>query len=218
MWGTPRYIQPRLAGLRFIPTHVGNSELVTPLYIPMPVHPHACGELWTFRPSAVFESGSSPRMWGTLEFLNLAIAIFRFIPTHVGNSSTHGPQSTGIPVHPHACGELVGALVHRRYPPGSSPRMWGTRGGPPNVGTRPAVHPHACGELVVGCRIDAKKHGSSPRMWGTPTNQKGEKSRTRFIPTHVGNSVLMALRRSEYTVHPHACGELVVLYEVGNVN
>ena len=53
------------------------------------------------------------------------------------------------------------------------------------------VHPHACGELawrhVNGIRVD------------------------RFIPTHVGNSLLATVVHTMSTVHPHACGELFFL-------
>ena len=66
MWGTHNVIPHLSPGLRFIPTHVGNSHIPA-LSCPMAtVHPHACGELrvvaWIRRRSV----GSSPRMWGTL--------------------------------------------------------------------------------------------------------------------------------------------------------
>ena len=86
MWGTQpsnQYICPLS---RFIPTHVGNSSRSRCRSPPQMVHPHACGEL--IRKPAVCECsiGSSPRMWGTHQFLSSPGLLRRFIPTHVGNS------------------------------------------------------------------------------------------------------------------------------------
>ena len=173
---------------RFIPTHVGNTELRWRSWSPQAVHPHACGEHARGdhqHPRAV---GSSPRMWGTRRLAVPPDVRDRFIPTHVGNTSPLPSRASGTPVHPHACGE------HRRddeieFPqPGSSPRMWGTLAGlchavlgerfiPTHVGntfvsttvtsTR-AVHPHACGEHWPRRLPCWGVSGSSPRMWGTP--------------------------------------------------
>ena len=86
--------------------------------------------------------------------------------------------------------------------------MWGT----PNTSLRPArsvrfipthvgnsfgnlgwhlvtpVHPHACGELDLADNTADLSKGSSPRMWGTLNEYDEDKTRDRFIPTHVGNS------------------------------
>lgn len=112
------------------------------------VHPHACGE----HSFLIFEhhvnTGSSPRMWGTL-LVSSGISIYlRFIPTHVGNTGLGSSAGCGGTVHPHACGEHLDTAPHPGRFLGSSPRMWGTRLGPP-------LH----------------------QLW------------TRFIPTHVGNTL-----------------------------
>ena len=90
---------------------------------------------------------------------------------------------------------------------GSSPRLWGTRGGrtgrsmiarfiPTPVGNTwkfcsgelcRAVHPHACGEHSSGSASPATTCGSSPRLWGT-------RRAVRSVCSH-------------HSVHPHACGE-----------
>ena len=130
-------------------------------------------------------------------------------------------------VHPHACGE-------RGNPPnadwtgyGSSPRLWGTlytnrhRGEasrfiPTLVGNAynaicltliKAVHPHACGERfhVVIKLNDAA--GSSPRLWGTLNKSYQRLNLSRFIPTLVGNANQQTDQKSNFAVHPHACGE-----------
>ena len=174
-------------------------------------------------------------MWGTPLFRLKNFCIYRFIPTHVGNSP-HRCRGLGLgPVHPHACGELCICHELKRQGCGSSPRMWGTqsdlrgRGGsgrfiPTHVGNSliasdldagDTVHPHACGELLGnGIRIVISL-GSSPRMWGTPEGRVHPEPRGRFIPTHVGNSYCVAPGRCREPVHPHACGELVSPREKG---
>ena len=74
------------------------------------------------------------------------------------------------------------------------------------------VHPHACGELRCRYGPMSRWPGSSPRLWGTLHKACHKECRIRFIPTPVGNSPLSLLVSSYLTVHPHACGELVLLY------
>ena len=127
MWGTHVcLIQGHNFG-RFIPTHVGNSpgrargrKLTT-------VHPHACGELSRSCRETETYNGSSPRMWGTRYNIAEVCLMERFIPTHVGNSEVRAVDPERVPVHPHACGELVDCVLADPINPGSSPRMWGTR-------------------------------------------------------------------------------------------
>ncbi len=70
-----------------------------------------------------------------------------------------------------------------------------------------AVHPHACGEHELSMKGLFVLLGSSPRMWGTPGSGPRGLPRTRFIPTHVGNTAGGVARHAEKSVHPHACGE-----------
>ena len=90
---------------RFIPTHVGNTPPPGSVTSQLSVHPHACGEHPTGNTPCAAAAGSSPRMWGTRNGTNKAFADTRFIPTHVGNTSTTPPERCPLPVHPHACGE-----------------------------------------------------------------------------------------------------------------
>ena len=69
------------------------------------------------------------------------------------------------------------------------------------------VHPHARGEHNPDNAAVAGKDGSSPRTWGTLTLVFGWTCRYRFIPTHVGNTLNMAVRAARSPVHPHARGE-----------
>ena len=115
------------------------------------------------------------------------------------------------------------AIIH-----GSSPRMWGTqlfdfwfifflRFIPTHVGNSVSerlvritstVHPHACGELDWQSIPTALCGGTSPRMWGTRGAGRTRHALHRFIPTHVGNSLIAPLSAVLLPVHPHACGEL----------
>ncbi len=86
MWGTPVQIARRGLGLRFIPTHVGNTAVSQSRYLHGTVHPHACGEHGACKQAEPLLGGSSPRMWGTRPKLEPLPVQWRFIPTHVGNT------------------------------------------------------------------------------------------------------------------------------------
>ena len=151
------------------------------------VHPHACGEHLSPIRSVFRVFGSSPRMWGTRIIPCILVHVFRFIPTHVGNTADDTITNNECAVHPHACGEHQAETRHQTYKCGSSPRMWGTRHTPAypeffswfiptHVGntrlTLPicwplSVHPHACGEHTKPRPASPRHAGSSPRMWGT---------------------------------------------------
>ncbi len=191
------------------------------------VHPHACGEHQRAEQRHVSGRGSSPRMWGTPCKRAPCNGTQRFIPTHVGNTSSSVHHDRCTPVHPHACGEHVSTTWPVPGVVGSSPRMWGTlerdlaayvpeRFIPTHVGnTREgagrrryaAVHPHACGEHKLMQVCNSAPFGSSPRMWGTQVHAQRQGRGERFIPTHVGNTHGRKLFVEYEAVHPHACGE-----------
>ncbi len=227
MWGTHPFPHPSEPSHRFIPTHVGNTTYQKYHVLLFSVHPHACGEHQPPADHAVHSSGSSPRMWGTHHRPGCRHGRHRFIPTHVGNTSTCSSNHSRRTVHPHACGEhpdvlwLLGDVI------GSSPRMWGTlarrlvsaqevRFIPTHVGntltcaradTMFSVHPHACGEHWSPVAPVTAWTGSSPRMWGTRQQENSSLRSSRFIPTHVGNTRAAPARPDPAPVHPHACGE-----------
>ena len=89
MRGTLR-IRPEDGGIvRFIPAHAGNSFRCCQATTLTTVHPRACGELQSFGPPYYNDTGSSPRMRGTL-CPELAKGLLeRFIPAHAGNSFLH---------------------------------------------------------------------------------------------------------------------------------
>ena len=177
-----------------------------------PVHPHARGEHISTQFHVASFTGSSPRPWGTPPKTLSSIFTIRFIPTPVGNTS-HSTTSPGFKtVHPHARGEHFGINPFAMISAGSSPRPWGTqrRGGqdhalpgfiPTPVGNtwpgwartgRPPVHPHARGEHVSPGIYKNIDDGSSPRPWGTRQEPEYFQSLFRFIPTPVGNTLILS--------------------------
>jgi len=227
MWGTRSSRRSMNPAPRFIPTHVGNTAGHDSSPPSQPVHPHACGEHTITHWVARRTVGSSPRMWGTPRRARCYRPRRRFIPTHVGNTKDRNFPTRERSVHPHACGEHPGGTGDGAGVPGSSPRMWGTRGRDPRRGAGHRfipthvgntgggagadivipVHPHACGEHGTSHQLPPSSFGSSPRMWGTPDRLHKNDLHVRFIPTHVGNTFDYFDSFDSDSVHPHACGE-----------
>jgi len=86
MWGTQIQNPAFSYMVRFIPTHVGNTETSTTPSTASSVHPHACGEHSPAHRPVRRLPGSSPRMWGTRDMRDTPLTAERFIPTHVGNT------------------------------------------------------------------------------------------------------------------------------------
>ena len=113
-------------------------------------------------------------MWGILRQGYGINLLYRFTPTHVGNTAQEARTCPLYPVHPHACGEYALWTLCNNLPPGSPPRMWGipnapawvtksTRFTPTHVGNTvvyrnsegySSVHPHACGEYTGILKLD----------------------------------------------------------------
>ena len=70
-----------------------------------------------------------------------------------------------------------------------------------------SVHPHARGEHAKQHRRPYGVVGSSPRSWGTPIADRPDSQIGRFIPTLVGNTLLINIHQHFSAVHPHARGE-----------
>ena len=151
---------------RFIPTHVGNTEPDFAPFIPSAVHPHARGKHRIELLQTIELNGSSPRTWETLAQDWGKETVWRFIPTHVGNTRAAWPTINPESVHPHARGKHLDTRRNGRSDYGSSPRTWETRFAhsvagaynrfiPTHVGNTPpsrssrrqrSVHPHARGK------------------------------------------------------------------------
>ena len=126
--GTPAKRSNEGRHCRFIPAPAGNTVVGWRFGRTQSVHPRACGEHSSWPSSLFCESGSSPRLRGTLVWKVVCFAWTRFIPAPAGNTSKEPPESPSLAVHPRACGEHGGRGAPAGDPHGSSPRLRGTRG------------------------------------------------------------------------------------------
>ncbi len=185
----------------------------------------------SYSTSSLTSLGSSPREWGTRIEEKEEEERVRFIPTRVGNTIDLSTMSSAESVHPHASGEHMKGMEMTVRVSGSSPREWGTPGNnrpgsgghrfiPTRVGntvrSRPGrpggpVHPHASGEHTRQHLHSGTPGGSSPREWGTLARAPPSAPSTRFIPTRVGNTLLLLFPQFQTPVHPHASGEHIDL-------
>jgi len=133
-------------------------------------------------------------------------------------------------------GEYTGSKMLVPFWIGSPPRAWGIhffrrcrgrrfRFTPTCVGntssrtsTAPgwSVHPHVRGEYIPNPLAHDLVLGSPPRAWGILRWAHFRVPPSRFTPTCVGNTALPRDRASVSPVHPHVCGEYLVLYEGEN--
>ena len=169
MRGTPAPARPDASSGRSIPAHAGNTPAGRSIPALRAVHPRACGEHRKEGRTPKIPGGPSPRMRGTQERGSNPENPWRSIPAHAGNTVRFPVVSSGLPVHPRACGEHVAAAQGLVSRIGPSPRMRGTlisvspvseltRSIPAHAGNtvfgsrmsiqRP-VHPRACGEHFI---------------------------------------------------------------------
>ena len=215
---------------RFIPAPAGNTRPGSAGQTPVAVHPRACGEHTAAIDVPVRSPGSSPRLRGTRAGRADHAPPPRFIPAPAGNTAPRQRQDQRHAVHPRACGEHESSPGPLWPPPGSSPRLRGTRRGWAPVPRRhrfipapagntlarrkfaraTAVHPRACGEHQDQRGSCWRPNGSSPRLRGTRPGGGFVHQRKRFIPAPAGNTLNHAPQHRSSAVHPRACGEHLV--------
>ena len=152
------------------------------------------------------DSGSSPRVRGSLCVWEVRQTWRRFIPARAGEPSVGrlGRLATGV--HPRACGGAMRSAILFTSASGSSPRVRGSlppalrrrrdlrfipaRAGEPRASSTPArrapVHPRACGGAPRGCCRPSSAMGSSPRVRGSPAPHRLQRRPWRFIPARAG--------------------------------
>ncbi len=214
MWGEPVFNPSSATPKRTIPTRVGRTSVMYRVKKPNADHPHACGENRRERLQRSFVTGPSPRVWGELFGSMINIVEIRTIPTRVGRTYPHSPDTPRMADHPHACGEN-GCMVWIWQPKlGPSPRVWGelpdarslkpsSRTIPTRVGRTSGVpfrllfspdHPHACGENLQTLFLLSCFYGPSPRVWGERGAGDVRPESERTIPTRVGRTMSFVLR------------------------
>ena len=97
------------------------------------VHPRVCGEQAQWGDTIESDSGSSPRVRGTVHLQAQDRPSRRFIPACAGNSIAIGIRQGSRPVHPRVCGEQREDLEVLALDLGSSPRVRGTDVTDPNL-------------------------------------------------------------------------------------
>ena len=205
--GTPAGADRGRLRARFIPARAGNTSASATTRCGRPVHPRACGEHRRRAGQWPPNIGSSPRVRGTQQDLELRARRLRFIPARAGN--THGvslhPRVSGV--HPRACGEHHVPRPDFSSSPGSSPRVRGTPRQRQADGGRRRFIPARAGNTPVVEAESCSPSGSSPRVRGTRRSAPSAVGRGRFIPARAGNTVSPTPRARDSAVHPRACGE-----------
>ncbi len=212
---------------RFIPACAGNRVGNWDWERFAAVHPRVCGEQSGQGRKTGRQSGSSPRVRGTVTRTLTRHICLRFIPACAGNSAFPFDAKHWPPVHPRVCGEQTVDSCLVIVLSGSSPRVRGTadhlnqlhvclrfipacagnsawRG--PEISRRP-VHPRVCGEQFSLQSRSLCFSGSSPRVRGTAESSLHAAERKRFIPACAGNRSPTGTLRIRQSVHPRVCGE-----------
>ena len=148
-------------------------------------------------------------MRGTLPYVCDDVYEAGLIPTYAGNTRAFLRLLSGSRAHPHVCGEHTRSESDIFTPPGSSPRMRGTRAGLLHFGAAAGLIPTYAGNTF---QCQSKPHhvgGSSPRMRGTPSYSGARRFIAGLIPTYAGNTTQRRRKPNGTWAHPHVCGEHV---------
>ena len=111
---------------RFIPARAGNIFDTRGRCPWRAVHPRPCGEHPVLVDRDKFHCGSSPPVRGTLDTMQRAVGVRRFIPARAGNILIITRYGRATPVHPRPCGEHIMATAQEKANGGSSPPVRGT--------------------------------------------------------------------------------------------
>ena len=172
-------------------------------------HPHAYGDKIIEAHAETVDTGSSPRVWGQVDFVLNGQYFRRIIPTRMGTRKKSLEDAGKDRDHPHAYGDKKCFLLILSTRTGSSPRVWGqvrkyttkscaqgiipTRMGTRILRLRSAFldgdHPHAYGDKISAVANAALKSGSSPRVWGQVEHSPASEGLFRIIPTRMGTRI-----------------------------
>ena len=125
VWEQVCYQTDTICQARIIPTRVGTSAKNALLLLTLRDHPYACGDKQGISAHTQARHGSSPRVWGQAEKMNLKNLQKRIIPTRVGTRISAHSRKSEYRDHPHACGDKCQKRTPALNAPGSSLRVWG---------------------------------------------------------------------------------------------
>ena len=148
MRGTPIDAEQAFAYPGIIPAYAGNTESWCMWFRPAGDHPRVCGEhIYVTNPD-LLDSGSSPRMRGTLVVCHFLCSLLGIIPAYAGNTPRSAYSTAHGWDHPRVCGEHTMRNFPYLRDEGSSPRMRGTlgliHGSIGNAGIIPAYAGNTC--------------------------------------------------------------------------
>ena len=206
--GTHGQRRSEVQGRGIIPACAGNTNSSRHRASRTRDHPRVCGEHFSTRPNSCRQTGSSPRVRGTLVLFERREVVVGIIPVCAGNTSGSQISRCLLRDHPRVCGEhglekmTIGANA------GSSPRVRGTHrkarqdarlqgiipacaGNTSSRASRPTSrrdHPRVCGEHVGWSLLTKIGRGSSPRVRGTLEQATDEQRHEGIIPACAGNT------------------------------
>ena len=171
-------------------------------------------------------NGLSPRVWGNQALARRLWNVQRPIPTCVGQPRGFAVYQWIQKAYPHVCGATARERRVHYSQNGLSPRVWGNRqrerrhnpgmgpiptcvGQPKFQGSRDngtTAYPHVCGATAVILSRGINAAGLSPRVWGNRSAFAISGSRSRPIPTCVGQPIPAACANDMVTAYPHVCG------------
>ena len=217
MGGSPQGPSPRVRGSlhaflpsRYapgsIPACAGKPSVVRSRDPTSRVHPRVCGEAGRAAWTGPCRRGPSPRVRGSRHAAQGRHHHRGSIPACAGKPSSRWRRWRAGTVHPRVCGEAGDAPWPEYLARGPSPRVRGSRAGPPSGAglggsipacagkpraedlVRPArqVHPRVCGEAGRFRRRRGRGRGPSPRVRGSRAPFVGFGIRLGSIPACAG--------------------------------
>ena len=189
-------------------------------------HPRSCGAHPPAAINITGNSGSSPRMRGSLRDTDKIALHQGIIPAHAGLTACFSLARPSIRDHPRACGAHLLHIITVYEQEGSSPRMRGSPIASPSFIHTPGIipahagltpsrqnwrrpsrdHPRACGAHLIQHLVAKYASGSSPRMRGSPSMRLGPSPAPGIIPAHAGLTDLISMIGGLGRDHPRACG------------
>ena len=205
--GTVRYTIYRYHTVRITPACAGNSQRQSDIEDWRRDHPRVCGEQNSFMLPAEIDTGSPPRVRGTVpapDFIRLRYGI---TPACAGNSFLKLKRLAQLKDHPRVCGEQLKLIDEGAKPQGSPPRVRGTAallngkgffpgitpacaGNSPfpyHLASQPEDHPRVCGEQLAHLDPHVGCLGSPPRVRGTGCQTLRCAYADRITPACAGN-------------------------------
>ena len=151
--GTPARHLPVCVWVGIIPACAGNTPCAASRGTRRRDHPRVCGEHCGRCAPGSAARGSSPRVRGTPEALQVVAHGGGIIPACAGNTFTSRMARSASGDHPRVCGEHLHRLLDSLFGKGSSPRVRGT--------LRAEDHGQREGGIIPACAGNTLKNPSS---------------------------------------------------------